>query len=38
MTEEELDKRINDQMDKERAEQTILSHEIESLKKAVEKH
>lgn len=36
MTEQELEERITDQMDRERAKNAILALEIESLKKAVE--
>lgn len=36
MTSEELDQRINEQMDRERIKNAILEHEIESIKKAVE--
>lgn len=35
MTEEELDERITEQMDRERTRDNILRLEIESLKKAV---
>ncbi|MBP5725484.1 MAG: hypothetical protein J6Y48_00260 [Clostridia bacterium] len=35
MTEEELDRRINEQMDRERIQNAILKFEIENLKKAV---
>lgn len=34
-TEEELDERITDSMDRERVRENILTFEIESLKKAV---
>ena len=37
MTEQELDERINDQIDRERKQAAILALEIESMKKAVEK-
>ncbi len=37
MTEQELDERINDQMDSERNQDAVLKLEIETLKKAVEK-
>ena len=37
MTEQELDERINDQMDRERNQDAVLKLEIETLKKAVEK-
>ena len=37
MTEQELEERINDQIDRESAETAILNFEIESLQKAVEK-
>lgn len=37
MTEEELEERITEQMDRERVKGKILSLEIETLKKAVEK-
>ena len=37
MTEEELEQRINDQIDRERKQEAILALEIESMKKAVEK-
>lgn len=36
MTEEELEQRINDQIDRERVRENILNLEIEMLKKAVE--
>lgn len=36
-TEEELEQRINDHIDRERVKDTILALEIETLKKAVEK-
>ena len=35
MTEEELDRRINEQMDRERMQDAILNFEIETLRKAV---
>jgi hypothetical protein len=35
-TEEELEQRINDQIDRERSKEAILKLEIETLKKAVE--
>ena len=35
MTEEELDRRINEQMDRERMQNAILKFEIENLKNAV---
>ena len=35
MTEQELEERITEQMDRERTAETSLAHEIESLKKAV---
>jgi hypothetical protein len=35
-TEEELEQRINDQIDRERIKEAILKLEIETLKKAVE--
>lgn len=35
ITEEELEQRINEQIDRERINNAILKHEIESLKKAV---
>ena len=37
MTEEELEERITEQLDRERIKNAILAFEIESLKKAVEK-
>lgn len=37
MTEQELEERINDQIDRERVQAAILDLEIETLKKAVEK-
>lgn len=37
MTEEELEERITEQMDRERVRDKILALEIETLKKAVEK-
>lgn len=37
ITEEELEQRINDQIDRERVKNAILDLEIETLKKAVEK-
>lgn len=37
MTEAELDERITEQMDRERAREAILKCEIEMLKKAVER-
>lgn len=37
MTEQELEERITDQIDRERVKDAIFSLEIESLKKAVEK-
>ena len=37
MTEEELEERITEQMDRERVREKILALEIETLKKAVEK-
>ena len=36
MTEQELEERINEQLDKERIRDAILKFEIENLKKAVE--
>lgn len=36
MTEQELEERITEQMDRERAKNAILAFEIENLKKAVE--
>lgn len=36
MTEQELEERITEQMDRERAKAAILTIEIENLKKAVE--
>ena len=38
MTEAELDERITEQMDGERAREAILKREIEKLKKAVGEH
>jgi len=37
MTEQELEERITEQMDRERVKEKILSLQIENLKKAVEK-
>lgn len=37
MTEQELEERITEQMDRERVKDAILAIEIESLKKAVDK-
>ena len=37
MTEQELEERITDQMDRERNQEAVLKLEIETLKKAVEK-